>query len=102
MTPAAFAAAAILCDASIGLVVFSAGTKTVQGLSGISFQVGAKVTGTPTGPIVFYWHGTGSTAAEGRRFPGISEIMQKGGVFVSFGRSKGTGGDCSGTGSYCA
>ncbi len=79
---------------------FTSGTKTVNGLSGISFEVGTKVEGPPTGPLVFYWHGTGSTASEGRRFPGTDEIVSKGGVFVAFSRSTGSGGDCSGTGTF--
>jgi hypothetical protein len=79
---------------------FTSGTKTIMGLSGISFQVGAKVEGTPTGALVFYWHGTGSSSFEGNRFPGISELMSTGGVFVAFARSSGTGGDCSGTGTF--
>jgi hypothetical protein len=79
---------------------FTSGTKTIMGLSGISFQVGAKVEGTPTGALVFYWHGTGSTAAEGNRFPGIRELMATGGIFVAFSRSTRSGGDCSGTNTF--
>ena len=79
---------------------FTTGTKTIMGLGGISFQVGAKVEGTPTGALVFYWHGTGSSAIEGNRFPGISELMSTGGIFVAFARSSGSGGDCSGTGTF--
>lgn len=79
---------------------FTSGTKTIMGLTGISFQVGAKVEGAPTGALVFYWHGTGSSSFEGNRFPGISELMSTGGVFVAFARSSGTGGDCSGTGTF--
>jgi hypothetical protein len=79
---------------------FTTGTKTVNGLGGISFQVGAKVEGPPTGALVFYWHGTGSTAVEGSRFPGISELMSTGGIFVAFSGSTRTGGDCSGTGTF--
>ena len=79
---------------------FTTGTKTVNGLRGISFQVGAKKEGPPTGPLVFYWHGTGSSSFEGSSFPGISEILDQGGVFVAFSGSLGTGGDCSGTGTF--
>jgi hypothetical protein len=79
---------------------FTTGTKTVNGLGGISFQVGTKVEGTPTGPLVFYWHGTGSSSFEGNSFPGIDDILAAGGVFVAFSRSTGTGGDCSGTGTF--
>jgi hypothetical protein len=79
---------------------FTTGTKTINGLGGISFQVGAKVEGAPTGPLVFYWHGTGSSSFEGAQFPGIQDTLAAGGVFVAFARSTGTGGDCSGTGTF--
>jgi len=79
---------------------FTTGTKTVNGLGGISFQVGTKVEGAPTGPLVFYWHGTGSSAFEGAQFPGIQDILASGGVFVAFSGSTGTGGDCSGTSTF--
>jgi hypothetical protein len=38
------------------------------------------------GPMVFYWHGTGSRPeeAEGGLGPGLSEIMSQGGVVASF------------------
>jgi hypothetical protein len=79
---------------------FTSGTKTLMGLGGISFQVGAKKEGPPTGGLVFYWHGTGSSSFEGSRFPGIPELMSTGGVFVAFAGSSRTGGDCSGTGTF--
>ena len=77
---------------------FTSGTKTIMGLGGISMQAGAKKEGT--GSLVFYWHGTGSTAAEVANFAGRSEVMSSGGVVIAFGRSTGTGGDCSGTGTF--
>jgi hypothetical protein len=79
---------------------FTSGTKTVDGLGGILFNAGPKKEGT--GALIFYWHGTGSTAAEVRNIPAAAqqEITSEGGVIVSFGRSKGTGGDCSGTATF--
>jgi hypothetical protein len=77
---------------------FRTGTATIGGLSGISLQVGAKKNGT--GPIVFYWHGTGSTAGESRMFAGTREVLDMGGIVVSPSRSLGRGGDCSGTGTF--
>jgi poly(3-hydroxybutyrate) depolymerase len=70
----------------------------VGGLTGISIQAGEKKNGT--GPLLFYWHGTGSTANEVNMLVPRSvrdEILAQGGVIVSFGGSTGTGGDCSGT-----
>lgn len=78
---------------------FTDGTKTVGGLSGIRFIAGEKKEGT--GSLIFYWHGTGSSAAEVRNLPPSvqSEVTGDGGVIVSFGRSSG-GDDCSGTGTF--
>ncbi|RYZ01986.1 MAG: hypothetical protein EOO73_33625 [Myxococcales bacterium] len=73
------------------------GTVSVSGLSGISLQVGAK---QPGGALVFYWHGTGSSANEVNLLipSGVrQEILAEGGIIVSFDDSLGTGGDCSGT-----
>jgi poly(3-hydroxybutyrate) depolymerase len=80
--------------------MFKSGTATVLGLSGIALKVGTKKEGAPTGPLVFYWHGTGSSASESSMFAGSSEVAEQGGIVVSFGSSKGTGGDCSGTGTF--
>ena len=82
---------------------FRNGTVTVNGLSGISIQAGAKKSGTPTGPLIFYWHGTGSSSAEANlMFPAAArrEVLEAGGVIVAFQRSGGGGGDCSGTGTF--
>lgn len=79
---------------------FTSGTKTIMGLPGISFQVGAKKEGAPTGSLVFYWHGTGSSSFESANFAGTQEVMQQGGILVAFQGSSGTGGDCSGTGTF--
>jgi hypothetical protein len=80
---------------------FATGTATVAGLSGISLQVGAKKLGT--GSLLFYWHGTGSSAGEvNSLIPSAArqEILDQGGIIVSFQGSLGTGGDCSGTGIF--
>lgn len=77
---------------------FTTGTATIGGLSGISLQVGPKQNGT--GSLLFYWHGTGSTASEVNRMVPSEvrqEILEQGGIIVSFQSSTGTGGDCSGT-----
>lgn len=81
--------------------VFQTGTATIGGLAGISLQVGAKSPGT--GPLLFYWHGTGSTANEVNLLVPATvrkELLAQGGIIVSFGESLGTGGDCSGTATF--
>jgi hypothetical protein len=79
---------------------FRTGTATIGGLSGIAVQAGAKKNGT--GAILFYWHGTGSSSGEVRLFPAAAqrEILDEGGIIISPQRSLGTGGDCSGTGTF--
>ncbi len=80
---------------------FATGTATIAGLSGISLQVGVKHEGT--GSLLFYWHGTGSTANEVNQLIPSSvrqEILSQGGIIVSFQSSLGTGGDCSGTSTF--
>lgn len=57
------------------------------------------------GPLLFYWHGTGSSAGEARRtLPASvrSDITGSGGIIASFsGRQQARGGrDCSGTGAH--
>jgi poly(3-hydroxybutyrate) depolymerase len=71
---------------------FKAGTISFMGLSGITVAAGAKPAG-PTAPMLFYWHGTGSTAGEyAFMAAAVSQgIMSEGGVLVSFEGS--TGGD---------
>jgi hypothetical protein len=51
----------------------------------VQLTVGAKQAGKK-GPIMFYWHGTGSTAAEARGGlgAGYNEILAQGGVIASF------------------
>jgi predicted esterase len=54
------------------------------------------------GPLLFYWHGTGSSASESNMFPGRSEIIAAGGIVAAFNgnQSSGKGSDCSGTGAH--
>ena len=57
------------------------------------------------GPLLFYWHGTGSSAGEANRTLPASvrqEIKSQGGIVASFnGRQQARGGrDCSGTGAH--
>ena len=74
-------------------------TIMVAGHKSIQIQVGEAGKG---GPVLFYWHGTGSSAAESARFPGNSEIVSMGGIVAAFNgnQSSGAKGDCSGTGAH--
>jgi poly(3-hydroxybutyrate) depolymerase len=68
-----------------------------MGLPGIRLVVGAKAA-TATAPMVFYWHGTGSSSGEFTLMAGAvrSGVEAEGGVLVSFQGT--TGGDAlSGT-----
>ena len=78
---------------------FKNGVIMVAGHGSIQIAVGEKGKG---GPLLFYWHGTGSSAAEGARFPGNAEIIANGGITAAFNgkSSSGGGGDCSGTGAH--
>jgi poly(3-hydroxybutyrate) depolymerase len=71
---------------------FKSGTITFMGLGNITIQGGAKPAG-PTAPMVFYWHGTGSTAGEYAFMAAAvsSGVMADGGILVSFQDT--TGGD---------
>lgn len=66
------------------------GTITVLGQS-VSIWAGAK-SATPA-PILFYWHGTGSSAMEAQYIMGtqINEIVSEGGLVASFSTSTGQG-----------
>ena len=80
---------------------FATGTVTAGGLSGIALQVGPRAQGT--GSLLFYWHGTGSSASEVNAMVPASvrqELLAQGGIIVSFQGSLGTGGDCSGTATF--
>lgn len=73
------------------------GTATIGGLSGITLEVGAKKSG---GPLLFYWHGTGSSAGEYKfMLPAAvqREILDAGGIIVSPSGTTNKGADCSGT-----
>jgi len=71
-----------------------------MGLGGISVNAGSKPS-SPSAPMVFYWHGTGSTAGEyaGMAAAVSAGVNQEGGVLISF---QGTsGGDLlSGTSTF--
>jgi len=71
---------------------FKNGTISFMGLSGIRVNAGAKAAG-PTAPMVFYWHGTGSTSGEYASMAGAvnSGVVAEGGVLISFQGT--TGGD---------
>ncbi|MDB4973628.1 MAG: hypothetical protein JWN48_1969 [Myxococcaceae bacterium] len=80
---------------------FKTGTMTIGGLAGIQVQAGPKKSGT--GSLVFYWHGTGSNAGEANiMLPAAArkEILDHGGLIVSFEGSTKKGADCSGTGIF--
>jgi acetyl esterase/lipase len=68
------------------------GTITFMGLAGIQIAAGAKPA-TPTAPMVFYWHGTGSSSGEFALMAAAvaQGVMSEGGVLVSFDGT--TGGD---------
>lgn len=71
---------------------FVDGTITFMGLPGIQIVTGPKPPG-PTAPMVFYWHGTGSTSGEfALMAPAVRDgVVAEGGVLVSFQGT--TGGD---------
>jgi len=68
------------------------GTITLMGLGGITIASGTKPE-SATAPMVFYWHGTGSTSGEyvGAAAAVHQGVVAEGGVLVSFQGS--TGGD---------
>jgi hypothetical protein len=74
------------------LTGMSGGTVTISGTA-VSIWSGTK--GSTPAPIVFYWHGTGSTASEVTTFmqPQLTEIMQEGGLVASFSTSTSQGQD---------
>jgi len=71
---------------------FKNGTISYMSLSGISVVAGTKAA-SPTAPMVFYWHGTGSFAGEYATMAGAVQqgVVQEGGVLISFQGT--TGGD---------
>jgi dienelactone hydrolase len=81
---------------------FASGTVTVNDVRGISLEVGPKAAESG-GALLFYWHGTGSSAGEYKTMiPAAvrAELLGQGGIIVSFQSSSGTGGDCSGTATF--
>ena len=85
---------------------FKNGTVMVAGHGGVLLQVGAA---GKNGALLFYWHGTGSSASEvnGGFIGGVpasvrNEIISSGGIIASFsGNAQIRGGrDCSGTGAH--
>jgi hypothetical protein len=81
--------------------MFASGTATIGGLRGITVQVGEMK--AEKGPLLFYWHGTGQTASMvNQSVPNDvrDEILKAGGIIISPSGSLGTGGDCSGTGTF--
>lgn len=71
---------------------FVDGTVTFMGLAGVQIAAGAKPAAA-TAPIVFYWHGTGSTSGEFQALAGpvADGVKAQGGALVSFQNT--TGGD---------
>jgi poly(3-hydroxybutyrate) depolymerase len=69
------------------------GNITVLGQS-VTIYAGSKSSGAGA-PILFYWHGTGSSAGEAQAEMGteITEITGEGGLVASFSTSLGTGTD---------
>jgi hypothetical protein len=81
--------------------MFKTGTASIGGLSGISMQVGEMK--AEKGSLLFYWHGTGQAAGMANQSVPAAvrkEILDAGGIIVSPSGSLGTGGDCSGTGTF--
>jgi predicted esterase len=78
---------------------FKNGTIMVAGHKSIQIKAGEA---GKNGPLVFYWHGTGSSAAESSRFAGNSEVISSGGIVAAFNGSQSSkmGGDCSGTSAH--
>jgi hypothetical protein len=71
---------------------FRNGTISFMGLGGIEIVAGSKPA-SPTAPMLFYWHGTGSFSGEYAAMAGAVQqgIVSEGGVLVSFQDT--TGGD---------
>jgi poly(3-hydroxybutyrate) depolymerase len=66
---------------------------TFMGLSGIAMVAGAKASAPKSAPMVFYWHGTGSTSGEYALMATAVHqgVVSEGGVLISFQST--TGGD---------
>jgi poly(3-hydroxybutyrate) depolymerase len=95
-----FASEPIIPEVTGECPMFQAGgSATIMG-SRVTF-IAAKQSTETKGYLVFYWHGTGSSPAEGTRlFGGLAEINESGGLVVGFAQEAAGGGDCSGTGEH--
>src|SRR5260221_53681 len=72
---------------------FRSGSMTFLGLA-VTIWAGTKPASGPGGPVVFYWHGTGTNGQEatsGLSAAGIQEAVAQGGVVASFEASTGKG-----------
>jgi dienelactone hydrolase len=88
---------ALIPEVTSDCPVFASSTINFGGLGGIRMEAGPKAAG-PTAPMVFYWHGTGSTSGEFVGMAGAVHqgVLAEGGVLISFQGT--TGGDAlSGT-----
>jgi len=72
---------------------------TISGQTAYIWSGPAKSGKTPGGPVVFYWHGTGSSPIEASSFFGseTQEVVAAGGLVASFESTTGTGTCTSGT-----
>ena len=54
------------------------------------------------GPLVFYWHGTGSTSGEAQFMLGsaFADVLARGGMIASFTTTTGSGANTTGTGTW--
>jgi predicted esterase len=87
-------------EAKVDCPEFKNGTIMIAGHKGVVITAGAA---GKNGPLVFYWHGTGSSPSEATfSFGGTNEVVSMGGILAAFDGSKSTGqgGDCSGTGTH--
>jgi predicted esterase len=99
MPTAAGAMDPIIPEVKAECPAFTNSTVTFMGVSGIQIVAGPKAD-SPSAPMVFYWHGTGSFAGEfGSMAAAVQQgVVQEGGVLISFASSSGMGdSSCSGT-----
>jgi hypothetical protein len=65
---------------------FRTGTMKFSGIS-VQIWAGKPAASAPGGPLLFYWHGTGTSSAEasqGFGQAGINDVVSKGGIVASF------------------
>lgn len=89
----------VLPDYDGACPVLATGTVSVLGQN-VQLWVGAEQ--PEPGPLVFYWHGTGSTSSEAQLMLGdaFTDVLSRGGMVASFTTSTGTGANTSGTGTW--